>query len=237
MENLENYYGLVIYRAKKVYRSLQKASIEHIELRELIESGFEGLLEANRSYDPQKGAFVTFATWRIDGAIKDYLRELDPLTHRERQKVRELDEAKEELSRILGQEPSAGELAAALGISEEELRKREKLKIILLSLEDLAQLDEETGEKTPPDIPSPQPGPDEEVIKKELANTVHGCLEEALDQQERRVLLWRVLEEISLQTVGDMLAISKDTVQRREVSAKRKMQHCLEQKGWEVTDI
>lgn len=42
MVNVENYYGSVIYRTKKVYRALQKAGVEHIELRELIQKGFEG---------------------------------------------------------------------------------------------------------------------------------------------------------------------------------------------------
>lgn len=249
--NLDRYYGLVRYQAKKVYQKVHKLLLQagkkeiKIELEDLVQEGFRGLLEARNRYNPNIGVeFATFALPRIDGAIKDYFRSRDHLTQREREKVKELDRTKEELTQSLGREPSAGELAQALGISEEEVRERAALRVIILSLADLTQSDEETEEQTLWEIPSTYPDPEEMLIidftEKEmikLRNDVNNCLKEALSDQEKKVLILRVLDEIILQDVGRILNISKDTVKRREMKAKGNIRHCLENKGWEVADI
>lgn len=197
------------------------------------------LVEARNRYDPrQKGSFATFGTFRVEGAIRDYLRRLDPLTQRGRQQVKELDRASKGLIGSLGREPSAGELAQALGISEEEVRKREALRVTLLSLEAPAQFDEEADGRTPWEIPSTDPDPEgrllvdctEEAMKR-LTDDVDHCRKAALDRIERTVLILRVLDEMPLQGVGRLLNLSKDTVKRREDGARRKMKRCLEGKG------
>ena len=89
MINVEHYYGLVIYHAKKLYAALSEAGKgeSEIELEDFIQEGFVGLLEARRRYDPRRGAsFATFATPRIAGAMADFLRKRDPLAVRERQR-------------------------------------------------------------------------------------------------------------------------------------------------------
>lgn len=243
--NLDKYYGLVRYRAKKVHNLLLQAGKKEIELKELIQEGFVGLAEARNSYDPKKGvAFATFALYRIDGAIRDYLRSLDPLTQRERQKVKELDRAREELIRSLGRQPCIRELAQALAISEGDVKKREALRVVILSLEKLIQSAEESEKQKLWEIPSGSPDPEEELIinftekeRTRLATDVNNCLEKALHNEERTVLTQRVLGDIPLQLLGRFLNISKDTVRRRELEARRKMRQCLESKGWEVSDI
>ena len=86
--SLDQYYGLVVYKAQKIFRTLPKLARKKIELNDLIQEGFIGLLKAADRYDPKKGAsFSTFASFYIDGAVKDYLRRQDPLTQKGRLEV------------------------------------------------------------------------------------------------------------------------------------------------------
>jgi len=69
------HYGLVIYAAKQMHRRLTEAGKTGVDLSELIQQGFVGLLEAGSKYDPDRNVpFAGFASPRIHGAIVDYLR-------------------------------------------------------------------------------------------------------------------------------------------------------------------
>jgi RNA polymerase sigma factor for flagellar operon FliA len=76
-----------------VAQSIQARSPRHILLDDLVAAGYDGLADAVRRFDPARPVrFKTYATWRIRGAIYDWLREIDPmprsLRHFERQTAR-----------------------------------------------------------------------------------------------------------------------------------------------------
>jgi len=49
-----------------------------IETEEMVNAGLTGLFDAARRFDSSRGAhFITFAHWRIRGAVVDWLREQD----------------------------------------------------------------------------------------------------------------------------------------------------------------
>jgi len=237
MINPEEYYGLVKWRAKKIYRRLPNVLRARVALEDLEQEGYIGLLQAASTYDPRRGTkFATHAIPRIDGEIKSFLGRQDPLTQRERQVVRELESKKEALAQTLGREPAVSELAQALGISEEEVRRREELRVAILSLEDLTQSDTETKEQSIRALPSPWSG--QEGM---LARDIDDCLERVLDDQERLIFTLILLEGLTLDAVTRIVEpfwkISRATVQRREQTARQKVKQCLEDKGWEVGDI
>jgi RNA polymerase sigma factor FliA len=243
--DLEKYYGLVVYKARKQYAKIPETARNHIEYRELFQEGYLGLLEAAKSYDPNKKVqFSTYANWRIMGAMLDYLRRLDPLTQRERMKINELGKKRRKLIEILGRDPDSAELAEWLDISEEELRKIERLQVFILSLDELTSPADCALDQKPLEIPHSDPDPESKLImdcsdeeQRRLADDVNGCLENALNEDEKNVLTMRILGELTLQVVGRLLNFSKDTVSRREKSAKLKMRECLNDKDWEISDI
>lgn len=56
---------------------------------DLVGAGTVGLVEALHRYDPARTAsFKTFASYRVRGAMLDYLRSLDPLGRRRRERVK-----------------------------------------------------------------------------------------------------------------------------------------------------
>ncbi|HEX8924949.1 MAG TPA: sigma-70 family RNA polymerase sigma factor, partial [Terriglobales bacterium] len=61
----------VYYVAARISERLPK----HVEMQDLVQAGVIGLLEACKTYDPDRDAqFSTFAKFRIRGAILDSLR-------------------------------------------------------------------------------------------------------------------------------------------------------------------
>ncbi len=235
----DKYYGLVIYKAQKIYSTLPAEARKRIELNDLIQEGFIGLLKAANRYDPKrKTSFSTFASLYIDGAVKDYLRKQDPLTQKKRQEVKELDRAKEKLMQSSGWEPSVSELARALSITEDEVRRKQGLGKVIFSLEDIHQSEKEGRDQSVQELPSfDESDPEKEITAVELWNDVNDCLKEALSYDERAVLTLRILGELTLKKAAQVLNMDINKVHRQEKKARGKMKFCLEDKGWMVTDI
>ena len=75
---IESCQGLVRSLAWRIYQKLPP----HVDLEDLISAGQVGLAEAARDYDPGRGArFITYAFYRIRGAIFDGLSKLGWFRH------------------------------------------------------------------------------------------------------------------------------------------------------------
>lgn len=110
----------VRYIAQKIHARLP----HHIQLEDLINTGVLGLIEALAKYDPSRNVGLqSYARYRIQGAILDSLREQDWSPRLLRQKGRQLEEARETLRGRLGRNPLQSELAAELGISEDQFNR------------------------------------------------------------------------------------------------------------------
>ncbi|PON15151.1 hypothetical protein C2W62_25365 [Candidatus Entotheonella serta] len=225
MQNIEDYYGLVVYHVRKIYAQVgaTRQATADIELNDLIQEGFVGLFDAARRYDHQRGvAFATFATPRIAGAIRDFLRQLDPLTSRERQRVKELDNVEETLTHELGRSPTRAEMADALGVLDDDLQPVEILRRrAVVSLVPLPGAD---GSETsgPPESSSPDPTPEETLMNNRLTIDVQSCLQSALADDEQTILTLRMNGDITLQVLSRLLDMPTATVHRREGAAKKK---------------
>jgi RNA polymerase sigma factor for flagellar operon FliA len=237
--NLNDYYGLVIYKAKKSYYRLPEAARNKTELNDLIQVGFIGLIKAADRYDSNKGAsFATFSSLYIDGAVKDYLRKQDLLTQKERAAVKALEQAEEDLIQSLSAKPTVSELSIALRVSEDEVRRIQHLKKTICSIEEICQHGERGQMNFKQELPAfENPNPEVEIARKELWEDVDECLKNALMRYERSVLSLRTLGELTLKKTGQLLNIDINKVHRLEKKARGKMKYCLEGKGWSVTDI
>jgi len=96
----------------------------HVDREELWNAGALGLVEAARRYDPTTGIpFPRYAMIRVRGAIIDSTRTRDWASRSVRRRARELDQATSDLRSQEGQAPSKEALAAALGVTLDELDK------------------------------------------------------------------------------------------------------------------
>jgi RNA polymerase sigma factor for flagellar operon FliA len=95
----------------------------HVDDADLISYGLMGLIGAIERFEPERGIkFETFAMTRIRGAIIDELRSLDWVPRSVRSRAREIEAAQTKLEHELQRAPTEAELAAKVGLSEEELQ-------------------------------------------------------------------------------------------------------------------
>jgi RNA polymerase sigma factor for flagellar operon FliA len=88
---------------------------------DLWSAGALGLIDAARRFDPSRDVrFETFAEHRVRGAIIDELRRMDHLPRRLRAQVERVLTAQGRLGQSLGREPTADEVAEAVGLDSDE---------------------------------------------------------------------------------------------------------------------
>src|SRR5437879_9605647 len=94
----------------------------HVDEGDLVSYGLLGLIGAIERYDPDRDVkFETYAIARIKGSIIDELRAMDWVPRSVRARARDIERAIAELERKLHRAPTDEEIAAKLGLTEEEL--------------------------------------------------------------------------------------------------------------------
>ena len=112
------YAPLVKYVAGKLGAGLPA----HVDESDLVSYGLLGLIDAIERYDLDRDVkFETYAVARIRGAIIDELRSLDWVPRSVRSRAREIERAIAQLEAQLMRAPTDEEIAAKMGVSEEEL--------------------------------------------------------------------------------------------------------------------
>src|SRR6516162_5257181 len=88
----------------------------NIEIRDLINAGVIGLLDAIEKFEPERNVkFKTYAEVRIRGAILDSLRNLDWAPRSLRKKSKDLEKMYAELTQKLGRPATDEEVCEAMG--------------------------------------------------------------------------------------------------------------------------
>ena len=88
-----------------------------IDIDDLMNVGVIGLIQAVDRYDPKRdNKFMTYAVFRIKGAVLSELRARDYLSRSSRKKARELERACAKLEQKLGREAGDEEVARELGV-------------------------------------------------------------------------------------------------------------------------
>src|ERR671935_1614493 len=113
-----HYSPLVKFVAGRVAAGLP----QNIEQADLVSYGIFGLIDAIDKFDPGRGfKFETYAISRIKGSIIDELRSIDWVPRSVRAKARAIERAISKLENELRRSPEDKEVAAELGVSEDEL--------------------------------------------------------------------------------------------------------------------
>ena len=114
-----NYSPLVRYVAGRISARMTGP----LDREDVLSWGVLGLLDAVETYDPERRTkFESYAVSKIRWSILDELRKADPLTRRVRQRSREVDLIKGDLSQRLGRMPTEEEVARELGVGIAEHR-------------------------------------------------------------------------------------------------------------------
>ncbi|HNX72598.1 MAG TPA: RNA polymerase sigma factor WhiG [Spirochaetales bacterium] len=216
---VEQYSPLVKYVAGKVSANLP-ASVEYDDL---VGYGIFGLFDAIEKYDPDKNVkFKTYAVTRIRGAIYDHLREMDWVPRSIRQKAKDVEEAVMVLESKLGRPATDTEIAAALGLSEQDFSHlMSKISsTAILSLNDIWNAGND-NEKTSigETIESPRGlNPDSSVEREEIRRVIVQAINE-LPEKEKKVLVLYYYEDLTLREIGQILEVTESRISQLHTKA------------------
>jgi RNA polymerase sigma factor for flagellar operon FliA len=176
-----------------------------------------GLLEALRRYGEPDGAFGSYASLRIRGAILDELRRQDWRPRAVRQQSHKLRDAVRALTRKLGHEPSEAEIMAGLALTPEAYQAYQMDE----NAELIASFDEVLQDSVSNDsAPSPE---DQLMVRRSLEQALRG-----LDEREQRVVQMYYEFELSYKEIAAVLDLTDARVCQLNKAALGKMKAVLQ---------
>jgi RNA polymerase sigma factor for flagellar operon FliA len=196
----------------------------HVEEGDLVSYGLLGLMNAIERYDPGRDTkFETYAISRIKGSIIDELRSLDWVPRSVRSRSREIERAIAELEHKLHRAPTDEEIAAHIGISDQEFHDS----LTQISRSSVAALDElwtisSSGGDTVSLIDTLQdPNADDpsmEMSRSELRDALAGAIGK-LPEREKTVITLYYYEELTLREIGEVLGVTESRVSQLHTKA------------------
>lgn len=204
-----------------------------VPLEDLIQEGAIGLMTAAERYDAARGCrFSTYATqWirqAIGRAVENKSRCIRLPAHIS-EALKQLERARTELRRELGEEPTTEQLADRTGLTSRKVHKLLNMVQEPVSLDAPVGAEETTSlgailhDQTSPDPPSA-------LLETETRFEIQEILA-SLDEREQAVMRMRFgfegEEAAILQTIGERLCLSRERVRQIEVAAIRKLRKAI----------
>lgn len=184
-----------------------------IDIDDLMNVGVIGLIQAVDRYDPSRdNKFMTYAVFRIKGAVLSELRSRDFLSRSNRRKIRDLENACMKLEQKLGREVDDVEVAEEMGVDVEQVyRTKQMSSISFISFEELGFSSRDEKEK----LLSYLVDNDDDALTltrlKEIKEAVARAIEQ-LPEKEKLVISLYYLEELTMKETGKVLNITESRV-------------------------
>ena len=207
---VEYYTPLVRTQANRISRKLPA----QVTYDEICSAGFDGLIEAVQSYDPErKTKFETFCQQRIVGAVMDWLRSLDVQSRTVRRFEKRMFDVRETLDSELGRPPTGQELSVGMGLSNERFEQMSRLSRmgheVHLSAVGATNNSGTGNDSRPWEVRDPrQNDPSVKVGREMLADFVT----RGLTREERLVLVLYYFEGLTMAEIGSVLNLSESRV-------------------------
>ncbi|MFN8074009.1 MAG: sigma-70 family RNA polymerase sigma factor [Kineosporiaceae bacterium] len=190
-----------------IVREMAARLPRHLDTDDLAGAGALALVQSARSFDPALGVpFGRFASTRIRGAMIDSMRSRDWATRSLRSRARMISEVSENLTAALHRSPTEDEIAAASGLSLEEVRgtRSGTDRASLLSLDPVTGAEDGLAGT----VADPAPRPDEALVAAERMGYLRDALAE-LPARQRQVVTEYYLDQRPLTEIAEELGVTQ----------------------------
>jgi len=196
---------------KRVVHRLSGRLPKDVDMKEMLNSGIIGLVDALEKYDPKhETKFSTYAQFRIRGAILDSFRSQDWLPRSLRYKSHKVEAAYHRIEQKLGRPATDEEVAEELRVDVEELQRllAEVGGVVMLSFEELGFGHGEERFVADEMIASKTQDPLNRLLGGERVELIARALDR-LPEKERLVVSLYFYEELNLKEIGEILGVTE----------------------------
>jgi RNA polymerase sigma factor for flagellar operon FliA len=219
-ELIERYDAMV----KSIVRGVFDSLSIHVDMRDALQYGYSGLMDAQQRYDPESEAsFASYSYYRIRGSILDGCRKHGWRT-RDRGDVGEdsevegaaaLNDFLQERHEIEAGVPPARTLTDSIDRLCHMVG--DSIMVVMLQRQELENLE----------VPDPAKLPDERVVDSDKARKMMSAIEEHLTEIEHEVVQRYHFDNESMKTISDDMGYSKSWISRVNSRAIEKLRRVL----------
>jgi len=209
---LKEYLPLIRYHADQ----LMRRTPDSIELDDMIDAGVLGLLDGAKRFDSEREVqFKTFVSYRVRGAMIDYLRAFDWMPRGLRDTSKALQHAMMVVEQQQGRPAEEDEIATYLDISLQEYRHRldHVRTMSIVHFDDLPSVMGEDDEMNMLDVleGDPELMPERQFLVNEFVNRLAKGID-ALPKREGILLTLYYYEELTMKEVALVLGLTESRV-------------------------
>jgi len=202
-----------------------------LDLEDLISEGNIGLIKAIERFDPNQGnKLSTYASWwirqQIQLAITEQAKTIRMPPHAA-DKLRKIKKIVNELTSVLGRNPTIEEIAEETSLSEKKVEE------ILGWGNNLVSLDHQESEESSPMetfLDSGVENPLDELLRKSDAQWVSNLMS-VLEPREKEIIVRRYgigkQERLTLEEIGEEFGVTRERIRQLEQRAMRKLRRKL----------
>ena len=198
---------------KRIVQRIANHLPASVDVEDLMNVGVMGLIQAVDRFDPKRdNKFMTYAIFRIKGAVLSELRSRDFLPRSSRRKLRELEQTCQRMEQRLGREVDDVEVAEELGVDIDELhRTRQMSSISFISFEELGVSSRDQKEKMINFLIHNEEDALSQTRLRELKSALARAIEQ-LSEKERLVMSLYYFDELNMKETGEALNITESRV-------------------------